>query len=121
MQTKGVLAQSAPFFVTVEHEDGDDGNDLRNGFVLAITFRRQDDIFGSSEQTQPRGIRPRPICNQAPSGLRGGGFLDQLDAAVLGAAFGCGIIRHRFSQAVAFCGEPVLMPAAENKMSAMVS
>src|SRR5947207_13526230 len=52
MQTKGVCTQCAPLFVTMKYEDGDDGYDLRNGLVLAVTFRREDDVFRCGQQAQ---------------------------------------------------------------------
>src|SRR6266404_7479579 len=53
VESENSRARRAPFRVTFQDQNGDDGDDLGNGLVFAIAFRGEDDIFGGRQQPQP--------------------------------------------------------------------
>src|SRR5262245_18157852 len=52
MPAENGLTDSAPLLVAVEDENGNDGDDLGDSFVLAVAYGGQHDVCGGSEQAQ---------------------------------------------------------------------
>src|SRR5688572_20167005 len=51
-RVKEEIAQGAPLRTGKEHEDGNDGGELRSGFVFSKALRGEDLVLGSGEQSQ---------------------------------------------------------------------
>ena len=49
---KKVFQPVRPFLARIHHQQRNDGDDLRNGLVLAVTLRREHDVFGRRQQAQ---------------------------------------------------------------------
>ena len=71
MTAENRLAHIPPIFVAVQYEDGNDGNNLGDGFVFAVTFSSEHDASKSSSVSvgNPMIKSPLIISGRPISGL----------------------------------------------------